>query len=228
MDTHLRSQLLQTKHSQRWSLHPAPHSQELSRPFSRRHCFVLNRCCLPPAPKVPSSSAAFELGRQTSFAHLFKVSQVHAHRHTHSHTQARQWYPRLKQSKHWEKLQLCSTFSVKRTPLPHNQPAVQVLGLCIAMSQLQLSKFSVLSGRRGELRWLQELGQGKTFSRQTTAVGDRVGLVDQHRASVSGLSLDYNEEQTTAHSLEDRCIYLFPKHDTRVGHLSPANSPSAQ
>lgn len=85
-DTHLRSQLLQTKHSQRWSLHPGPRSQELSRPFSRRHCLVLNRCCLPPAPKVPSSSAAFEPGRQTSFAHLFKVSQVHAHKHAHSHT----------------------------------------------------------------------------------------------------------------------------------------------
>lgn len=53
MDTHLRSQLLQTKHSQRWSLHPAPHLQELSRPFSKRHCFVLNRCCLPPAPQGP-------------------------------------------------------------------------------------------------------------------------------------------------------------------------------
>lgn len=46
---------------------------------------VLNRCCLPLAPKVPSSSAAFELGRQTSFAHLFKVSQVRAHTFTHTH-----------------------------------------------------------------------------------------------------------------------------------------------
>lgn len=69
--------------------------------------------------------------------------------------------PQTKASKYWEQLQLCSTFSVKRTFLPHNSPAVQVLGLCIAISQLALSKFSVLSGRCGELRQLQELGEGK-------------------------------------------------------------------
>lgn len=86
-DTHLRSQLLQTKHSQRWSLHPGPRSQELSSPFSRRHCLGLNRCCLPPAPEVSSSSTVFELGRQTSFAHLFKVGQVPVH----THTRARWW-----------------------------------------------------------------------------------------------------------------------------------------
>lgn len=49
-DTHLRSQLLQTKHSQRWSLHPGPRSQELSRPFSRRHCLVFEQMLPSPCP----------------------------------------------------------------------------------------------------------------------------------------------------------------------------------
>lgn len=85
-------------------------------------------------------------------------------------------YPRIKQSKHWEQLQLCSACIVKRTFLPHSQPAVQVLGLCIAISQLELSTFSVLFNKGRELRQLPELGQSKTFSRQTTAVGDLCGL----------------------------------------------------
>lgn len=98
---------------------------------------------------------------------------------THNLTQwggQRDSYPRLKQSKHWEQLQLCPAFSVKRTFLPPNLPAVQVLGLCIATSQLEFSKFCALSGRRGELIRLQELGKGKIFSMQTTAVGDLCGF----------------------------------------------------
>lgn len=177
MDTHLRSQLLQTKHSQRWSLHPGPRSQELSRPFSRRHCLVLNRCCLPPAPKVPSSSAAFEPGRQTSFARLFKVSQVHAHKHarshthtsstrtfTHTHTQAQQWggqrgTPEQSKASAGKSYGYAQPLVLEGLPFPTASQRHRHWDF--AFPSLVLSIFSVPPGRWGGVRQLQKQGPRK-------------------------------------------------------------------
>lgn len=175
-DTHLRSQLLQTKHSQRWSLHPGPRSQELSSPFSRRHCLGLNRCCLPPAPKVSSSSTVFELGRQTSFAHLFKVGQVPVHTHTSSVVGCTG-----RRSECREGLWQCTAFRLSTSGV----------GTLLPTSSPELSTFSPgrCGGTGGCKAKTSVMGDAPSLCLWVGTANSCMGSTGRHRASVTALQL---------------------------------------
>lgn len=167
--------------------------------------WFLNRCCLPPAPKVLSGSAAFEPGRQTSFAHLFKVSQVHAHKHTRPHTPrgARREVPRRNAQQVQGGLWQGSAFRLAAPPA--------------ASTGAGASRFQLQTGGKHVLLPREMWGQGKTRPRQEATHRNRnqlPGLRGQGTASVSPLLVLKNGQLLAAWR---RCTYLFLKHHTRAG-----------
>lgn len=163
--------------------------------------WFLNRCCLPPAPKVLSGSAAFEPGRQTSFAHLFKVSQVHAHKHTRPHTPREA--PRRNAQQVQGGLWQGSAFRLAAPPA--------------ASTGAGASRFQLQTGGKHVLLPREMWGQGKTRPRQEATHRNRKqlpGLCGQGTASVSPLLVLKNGQLLAAWR---RCTYLFLKHHTRAG-----------
>jgi len=72
-------------------------------------------------------------------------TSTYIHTRTSSAVRWAERHPTVKQSKRKEELQLCSVLSIKRPSLPHGQPEAQALGLCVPISKLELSIFSVPS-----------------------------------------------------------------------------------